>query len=200
MDTIEVVFSVFLGVGLAAAVGFRVFLPLLVLSLAGLYGFIPLNENWEWAGSLTAVIILGVATLVEVFGYYIPWFDNLLDTIALPLAAIAGTAVMMATVSDLGPAVTWALAIIAGGGTAAAIKGGSSALRLTSSATTGGLGNPIVATVETGGSTVMSLLSVFIAPLAFGFALLILFGIFKFIKSFVKMTFQKDNLFIFASF
>mgnify|MGYP000269701144 CR=1 FL=1 len=186
MNTIEVVFSVFLGVGLAAAVGFRVFLPLLVLSIAGFYDFIPLNESWEWAGSLTAVITLGVATLVEIFGYYIPWFDNLLDTIAVPLAAAAGTAVMMATVSDLSPVVTWALAIIAGGGTATVIKGSSSALRLTSSATTGGMANPVVATVETGSSTVMSLLSVFIAPLAFGLVLLILFGIFKFYKKLRK--------------
>lgn len=186
MDNIEVIFSVFLGVGLAAAVGFRVFLPLLVLSLAGFYDFIPLNESWEWAGSLTAVITLSVATLVEVFGYYIPWFDNLLDTIAVPLAAVAGTAVMMATVSDLSPVVTWALAIIAGGGTAAAIKGSASALRLTSSATTGGIANPVVATVETGSSTLMSLLSVFIAPLAFALVLLIFFGIFKFYKKLRK--------------
>jgi len=186
MDTVEIIFSVFLGIGLAAAVGFRVFLPLLVLSLAGFYDYIPLNESWAWAGSLTAVITLGVATLVEIFGYYIPWFDNVLDTIAIPLAAIAGTAVMMATVSELSPVVTWALAIIAGGGTATAIKGNTSAIRLTSSATTGGIGNPIVATVETATSTVMSLLSVFIAPLAFLFVLFIFFGIYKFYKKLRK--------------
>jgi hypothetical protein len=186
MDTVEIIFSVFLGIGLAAAVGFRVFIPLLVLSLAGFYDYIPLNESWAWAGSLTAVITLGVATLVEVFGYYIPWFDNVLDTIAIPLAAIAGTAVMMATVSELSPVVTWALAIIAGGGTATVIKGNTSAIRLTSSATTGGIGNPIVATVETGTSTVMSLLSVFIAPLAFLFVLFIFFGIYKFYKKLRK--------------
>ncbi|GHC63649.1 DUF4126 domain-containing protein [Ulvibacter litoralis] len=186
MDSIEILFSVFLGVGLAAAAGFRVFLPLLVLSLAGFYDVIPLNESWEWAGSLTAVITLGVATLVEIFGYFIPWFDNALDTIAVPLAAVAGTAVMMATVSDLSPLVTWALAIIAGGGTAAAIKGNVSAVRLTSSATTGGLANPVVSTVETGTSTVMSLLSVFIAPLAFVLVLVIFFGIYKFYKKLQK--------------
>ena len=73
MDSVDILFSVFLGIGLAAAVGFRVFLPLLVLSLAGHLDFIPLNENWLWAGSLTAVITLSIATLVEIFGYYIPW-------------------------------------------------------------------------------------------------------------------------------
>ena len=167
MDSIDILFSVFLGIGLATAVGFRVFLPLLVLSLAGYLDFIPLNENWLWAGSLTAVITLSIATIVEIFGYYIPWVDNLLDTIAIPLAAVAGTAVMMATVSDLNPLVTWCLAIIAGGGTAAAIKGNTSAVRLTSSTTTGGIANPVVATAETGTSTLMSLVSIFLAPLAF---------------------------------
>jgi len=186
MESIDIIFSICLGIGLAAAVGFRVFLPLLVLSLAGYYGIVPLNENWIWAGSLTAVITLSVATVVEIFGYYIPWFDNLLDTIAVPLAALAGTAVVMATVSDLSPVVTWALAIIAGGGTAAAIKGGSSALRLTSTATTGGIGNPLVATAETGTSSIMSLLSVFIAPLAFGLVLIILFVVFRFYKKLRK--------------
>ena len=186
MDSVEIFLSICLGVGLAAAVGFRVFLPLLVLSLAGFYDVIPLNDSWAWAGSLTAVITLGVATMVEIFGYYIPWFDNLLDTIAIPLAAVAGTAVMMATVSDLSPVVTWALAIIAGGGTAAAIKGNTSALRLTSTATTGGVANPIVATVETGASTIMSLLSVIIAPLAFVLVLILLYLIYKFYKKLRK--------------
>lgn len=186
MDNVEIILSICLGVGLAAAVGFRVFLPLLVLSLAGYYEYIPLNESWEWAGSLTAVITMGVATLIEIFGYYIPWFDNLLDTIAVPLAAVAGTAVMMATVSDLSPVVTWALAIIAGGGTAAAIKGNASALRLTSTTTTGGLANPVVATLETGTSTLMSLLSVFIAPLALILVLFIFYGIYKFYKKLRK--------------
>ncbi len=188
MDYLEIIISIFLGVGLAAAVGFRVFLPLLILSLAGFYDYIPLNENWEWAGSLTAVITLGVATFVEIFGYYIPWFDNLLDTIAIPLAAVAGTAVMVATVGDMNPVITWALAIIAGGGTAVAIKGNASALRLTSTATTGGIANPVVATVETGTATVMSLASVFIPIVAFVLVIFIFYLIYKFYKKLRKRT------------
>ena len=92
MDSVEIIFSVFLGIGLAAASGFRVFLPLLVLSLASRYNYMPLNESWTWVGSLAAVITLGVATLVEIFGYYIPWFDNLLDTIAKDLLDKKNTA------------------------------------------------------------------------------------------------------------
>jgi hypothetical protein len=186
MDSVEIIFSVFLGIGLAAASGFRVFLPLLALSLAGHYNYIPLNESWTWVGSLAAVVTLGVATLVEIFGYYIPWFDNLLDSIALPLAALAGTTIVLATVGDLNPIVTWALAIIAGGGTAVAIKGNASALRLTSTATTGGLANPIVSSVETGTSMVMSLLSILVAPAAFILVLVLFFGIYRFYKKLRK--------------
>lgn len=186
METFEIILSAFLGLGLAAAVGFRVFLPLLVLSLAGYFDIITLNESWEWAGSITAVITMGVATLFEVFGYYIPWLDNLLDTIALPLATLAGTAVMVATVTDLSPVITWALAIIAGGGTAAAIKGNTSAVRLTSSTTTGGIANPVLTTVETGTSVVMAIVSIFLPILAFVLVVFLIFIIFKFYKKLRK--------------
>ncbi len=186
METFDIIISIFLGIGLAAAVGFRVFLPLLILSLAGYYDIIPLNESWQWVGSLTVVITMGVATLIEIFGYYIPWLDNLLDTIALPLATLAGTAVMVATITDLSPMTTWALAIIAGGGTAAAIKGNTSAARLTSSATTGGIANPVLSTVETGTSIVMAIASIFVPIIAFILVLFLFFVIFRFYKKLRK--------------
>ncbi|HLT52587.1 MAG TPA: DUF4126 domain-containing protein [Flavobacteriaceae bacterium] len=186
MITAETIISIFLGVGLAASVGFRVFLPLFVLSLAAHFELWQLNESWLWVGSLSAVIILGVATLVEVSAYYIPVVDNFLDSIAVPLAAVAGTAVMVSTVADLSPVITWALAIIAGGGTAAAISGTTSAARLTSTATTAGFANPVVATLETGTSLVMSVLSVFLPVLAFILALVILVLLFRFFKKFKK--------------
>lgn len=180
--TTETIISIFLGIGLAASVGFRVFVPLFALSLAAHFNLWELNASWEWIGSLTAVVTLGVATLVEIFGYYIPYIDNLLDSIAIPLATIAGTAVMVSTVADLSPVITWALAIIAGGGTAVAIAGSSGAARLTSTASTGGFANPIVTTIETGTSVVMSIVSLFVPILAFIFVLVILYLIFKVYK------------------
>lgn len=186
METLDIIISIFLGIGLATAVGFRVFLPLLVLSLAGFYDVIPLNESWQWAGSLTAIITMGVATVIEIVGYYIPWLDNLLDTIALPLATLAGTAVMVVTVADLSPVVTWTLAIIAGGGTAAAIKGNAAAARLTSSTTTGGLANPVLTTVETGTSIIMAIVSIFLPIIAFVLVVFLFFIIFRFYKKLGK--------------
>ncbi|MBC2840225.1 DUF4126 domain-containing protein [Robiginitalea sp. SC105] len=159
----ETIISIFLGIGLAASTGFRVFLPLFALSLAAYNGLWDLNDNWEWIGSLAALITLGVATLAELFGYFIPWVDNALDALAVPLAALAGTAVVVSTVTGVDPVITWSLAIIAGGGTATAIKGAAAGSRMASSLSTGGLANPAVAAVETGTATVLSLASI-LAP------------------------------------
>jgi hypothetical protein len=177
--TSETVISIFLGIGLAASVGFRVFLPLFALSLAAYFNVWELNDSWEWIGSLAAVITLGVAMLIEIFAYFIPWVDNILDSMAVPLAAIAGTAVMVSTVAGLDPMVTWALAIIAGGGTATAIKGAGATGRLASTATTGGVANPIISTVETGTAVAVSAASIFAPAIGVILVIIILFIIFR---------------------
>jgi len=180
--TTETVLSIFLGIGLAASVGFRVFLPLFALSLAAYFDVWELNDSWAWIGGATALITLGVATLVEIIAYYIPLIDNALDTLAIPLATIAGTAVMVSTVVDLSPVVTWALAIIAGGGTAAAIKSTTSTTRLGSTLSTAGIANPIVSTVETGTSIVMSIVSIFLPIVAIILVVFVFYFIFKIYK------------------
>ena len=177
--TPDTIISIFLGIGLATSVGFRVFLPLFALSFAAYFGVWELNENWQWIGSTAALITLGVATFVEIFAYFIPWVDNVLDSLAIPLAAIAGTAVMVSTVANLDPVVTWSLAIIAGGGTATAIKGANATGRLASTATTGGIANPLVSTVETGTAVVVSTASILIPPLAAILVIIILVMIFR---------------------
>tara|TARA_R110002111_G_scaffold57012_4_gene96841 strand:+ start:4512 stop:5102 length:591 start_codon:yes stop_codon:yes gene_type:complete len=178
----ETILSIFLGIGLSASVGFRVFLPLFALSLAAYFNIWELNESWLWIGSTTVVITLGIATVVEIVAYYIPVIDNALDAIAIPLATIAGTAVMVSTVADLSPVITWALAIIAGGGTAAAVKSSASASRLGSTVSTAGFGNPIVSTIETGTSIVMSIISIFIPILAIVAVCFIFYIIYKLYK------------------
>ncbi len=182
----ETIFSILIGIGLAASVGFRIFVPLFALSIASHFGVIPLNANWEWVGSSTAMISLGVATLVEIGAYMLPWLDHLLDSIAIPLAAVAGTAVMVSTVADLSPAITWALAIIAGGGTATAVQATTSTARLASSTTTAGIANPIFSTVETGTSVLMSTLSIFFPILAVIIIVLIFLVIYKAFKLFKR--------------
>lgn len=161
MITLEMLMSICLGVGLAASSGFRVFVPLFGLSLASYFGVIPLTEEWSWVGSLSALIILGVASVVESLGYLVPVVDNALDTIAVPLAGVAGTLVMASTLTDFSPAMTWALAIVAGGGAAAAIKTTSAATRAVSTATTAGVANPVFGAAETTAAVGLSALAIF---------------------------------------
>lgn len=175
--TIEMLLSICLGVGLAASAGFRVFIPLFILSLASFFGFIPLSESWLWVASTPALIILGVASVVESISYLVPFVDNALDSLAIPLAGIAGTLVMASTLTDLSPALTWALAIVAGGGAATTIQGATTATRAVSSATTAGVANPVVSVAETGTAIGLSVLSIFAPILAIIAAGLLIIGI-----------------------
>ncbi len=170
----EVLISIILGFSLAAAAGFRVFVPLLILSFSANLGWFEVAESWQWVGSTTALLLLGVATIIEVGAYLIPWVDNILDSVAVPLAGVAGTLLMVATMGDLDPVITWSLAIIAGGGAAAAISGSTSATRLGSTVTTGGIANPVLATTETLAATTISALSI-VSPFIALFLVVILF-------------------------
>lgn len=177
--TFTTILSIALGIGLAASSGFRVFLPLFALSAAAYFGLWPLNENFQWLSSTPALMILGAATVAEIGAYLIPFLDNLLDTLAVPLAGLAGTAVMASTAADLSPAVTWALAVIAGGGAAAAIKGVNATTRAASTATTAGLANPVVSVAETGVAAVMAALSLFLPFLAVAVLFVIVFWLWR---------------------
>lgn len=164
MSETDTLLSIALGVSLAAAAGLRVFLPLLVLSLAAYGGFVPLSAGLEWLGTLPAIVAFGAATALEVLAYYVPGLDNLLDALATPLALAAGTLLSAAVLTDLPPLVKWATAIVAGGGAAGLTQSVTALLRAKSTLATGGLGNPLVATGELGGSLVISLLAL-LAPL-----------------------------------
>jgi hypothetical protein len=164
MSDFDLALSIALGVGLAAATGFRVFLPMLIVSAAAYTGHLPLGENFAWLGTPSALIMLGVAALVEILAYYIPGVDNLLDTLATPAAVVAGTLVTAAVITDLPPMVKWTTAIIAGGGVAGVTQGVTALLRAKSTVLTGGIGNPVIATAELGGSLLLSLLAL-AAPL-----------------------------------
>ena len=177
-NLMETILSICLGIGLSAACGFRVFVPLLVMSVASISGHLTLAHGFEWIGSYPALITFSVATFAEIAGYYIPWVDHLLDTIATPAAIIAGTIITAALVTDVSPFLKWTLAIIAGGGAAGVVQGTTVLARGASAVGTGGFANPLIATAELGGSIVTSILAV-IAPVIVVFLLalfLIIFG------------------------
>lgn len=166
----DMVLSLFIGLGLAAACGFRVFVPLLIMSLASRaeVGHLVLNPHFAWIGSTPALVAFSVATLLEIAGYYIPWVDNLLDTVATPTAIVAGILVTAsAMTTDVSPFLKWTLAVLAGGGTTAVFQGITATARHISSFTTGGLGNPVLATAEAGGSALLAVLAITLPVVAF---------------------------------
>lgn len=173
-DIFPYLLSTFIGIGLAAAAGFRVFLPLFAVSFASYLGWIPMSDNFEWLSGLPTLITTGVATIIEILAYYIPVVDNFLDTLSIPLATIAGSVLFASQFIELGTFPQWALALIAGGGTSATIASGFAGTRAASTATTGGIGNNLVATTETAGAGLMSVLSIFLPVLAFIFAIILI--------------------------
>ena len=162
----ESVLVVLVGIGLAASCGFRVFVPLLVASVATYSGHLQVADGFEWVGTRMAIGAFGLATICEIVAYYVPWLDNLLDSIASPSAVIAGVILSAACFVDVSPFMQWSLAVIAGGGSAAIVQGGSVATRLASTTTTGGLGNFGVSTIETVAGFVISALSILLPLLA----------------------------------
>jgi Domain of unknown function (DUF4126) len=165
MSEVDIVVSIALGVGLAAAVGFRVFLPLLVMSAAAYTGHLTLGDGFAWLATPTALAMLSVAAIVEILAYYVAGVDNLLDAIAAPAALVAGTIAAAAVMTDLPPLVKWTTALIAGGGAAGLTHSATSLVRAKSTMMTGGLGNAVIATGELGGALLVSLLAL-LAPLA----------------------------------
>ena len=165
MAGLDLALAVAMGVGLAAAVGFRVFLPMLVLSIGAYTGHLTLSSGLAWLGTPAALVMLSVAAVIEILAYYIPGVDNALDVIAAPAALIAGTVVSAAVMTDVPPLVRWTTAVIAGGGAAGAVHSLTSLLRAKSTVMTVGLGNHAIATGELAGALIVSLLAL-AAPLA----------------------------------
>jgi len=159
--------SVALGIGLAAASGFRVFVPLLVAGLAAHFGHLPLSNGFQWLASTPALITLGTAAVFEVLAYYIPGVDHALDLVASPATVAAGVVASAAVMADVPPTVMWPVAIIAGGGIAGLTKGSAAVLRAKSGLMTGGLANPVVSTAETLGATGLAIFAVVLPLLCF---------------------------------
>ncbi|MFO0993276.1 MAG: DUF4126 domain-containing protein [Hyphomicrobiales bacterium] len=190
MSELDIALSIALGVGLAAATGFRVFVPLLVMSVAAHSGYLPLGEGFAWLATDSALVMLSIAALLEILAYYIPGVDNLLDTLATPGAVLAGIIVSAAVMSDLPPMVKWTLAIIAGGGAAGITQGATALLRAHSTAFTAGIGNPVIATAELGGSLVVSLVA--LAAPFIALALVVLFCVLA--VRFVRKLASRDTV------
>jgi Domain of unknown function (DUF4126) len=173
---VETLLSVALGLGLAAAAGLRVFVPVFGAGLAAHFAALPLSPSFAWVGTTPALIAFGTATVLEIGAYYVPWLDHALDVVASPAAVVAGVIASAAVITDLPPFVTWIVALIGGGGAAGIMQVLSVGARLKSTATTAGLGNPVVATGESAGAIAITALALLLPVLALVILIAVLAG------------------------
>lgn len=187
----EILTAVAIGIGLSASCGFRVFVPMLVASIAAKMNIFPVNEGFQWLASWPAIISFGTATVAEILAYYIPFIDNLLDTITTPMAIGGGTLLLTSVLPIDNEFLKWATGFLFGGGAAATIQGGTVLTRLASTKLTAGTGNAVVATGEHAASFGTSILSLVI-PLII--AALIVLLIVYFITKYGGKIFRKRTV------
>lgn len=171
--TPESLLSIGVGLALAAAAGFRIFVPLLALSLAARAGWVELSPSFAWLATTPASLALATAMVLEIFAYYVPFFDNFLDTLSAPVAVLAGVVASASLLTDLPPWLQYSIAIVGAGGTAGVVHASTSLLRLKSSAATAGFGNPILATLELAGSVLIAVLALLAPLIALGAVVMI---------------------------
>lgn len=172
-ETYQTLLGLITGLGLAAACGFRVFVPLLVAAVAVRADVLEVGSGFEWIGSTPALIAFGAATALEIAGYYLPGVDHFLDAVASPAAVVAGTVLTAAFVGDVDPWFRWSLAAVAGGGIAGVVQASTVVARGVSGFTTMGIANPLVASAELAGASGTALATI-VAPLvALGFAVVV---------------------------
>lgn len=189
MDT-QILLSICVGIGLSAACGFRVFVPLLALSIGAFTGHLHLAQSFAWVGTKPALVAFAVATVFEIGAYYIPFLDNLLDTIAGPTAALAGILVTASVMADVDPLWRWTMAVIAGGGIATSTQLATTKLRLASSAATGGMGNHILSTIEAVFSSGLSFFAIALPFVAVFLVIIILIACWWMIYAIGKRIFR----------
>jgi hypothetical protein len=189
VDPRELVLSLGVGLGLAAACGFRIFLPLLALGIAARADLVPLAGGFQWLATTPALGAFAAATALEIGAYYVPWLDHLLDVAAGPAAIAAGAVASASVLTDLPPLLQWSVALVGGGTAAGIVQGATSLLRLGTTATTGGLGNPVVATGKWVTAALVAGLAIALPVLALLLLGAIVFGIYRL----ARRAFQKQE-------
>ncbi|MDO9338785.1 MAG: DUF4126 domain-containing protein [Caulobacter sp.] len=176
-----------LGVGLAAATGFRTFLPLLMLGLAARYRLfgVELADAMGWLDSTPALIALGIATAVELAADKIPAVDHALSAVGTVVRPIAGAVAAGAAFSHFDPMVAAIAGLIIGAPTALAFHAAQAGTRVVSSGTTLGLANPFISAAEDVAAvftTLLAFLAPVLVPILLAVMLLGLWGLWRVVR------------------
>ena len=153
-----------LGLGLASATGLRTFLPLLMLALAARFEMfgVRLIDQMDWLVSWPAIAALATAAVAEFAGDKIPAVDHALNAVGYVSRPVAGAIAAGSVFWAVDPAAAAIAGLIVGAPAALAFNAAQTGVRVGSTATTGGLGNPVVSLIE----DVLAFLTVIVAFLA----------------------------------
>lgn len=145
--------------GLSGAAGLNAFVPLLLVGVLSRFGVLGLNEPFDLLGNTWVLVGIGVLGLLDFVGDKIPGVDHALHLLGGVVNTAAGAVLFAAQtgVADVPPALSMALGVIVAGG----VHATRAAVRPVATASTGGLGNPVVSGVEDGTSVLLSVLAVF---------------------------------------
>lgn len=165
-----------LAIGLAASTGLRAWLPLLATSLLARFDVVTLGDSFAFLSSTPAIVLFAVATVLEIAADKIPVLDHGLDvvsTVIRPIAAAVLAGAVMFQIHD--PLWAMVLGLIVGAPTALVPHAVKSGVRVASTATTGGLTNPVVSVAEDTASLTMVVLAVVVPIVAAGLVLVLSF-------------------------
>ncbi len=162
----SIALSIATGLALAAAAGFRAFVPLLTAALAIHFGYVEPAPGFAWLGEPLVLIALAVATVVEIAAYYIPGVDHVLDIISAPVAVAAGILAAAGVMVGLPDWARWLTAISAGGIVTTAGHALNAVGRVKTGLASGGAGNPVYSTGELAGSLLLSAFALMLPFLA----------------------------------
>lgn len=190
----ETLLGLAIGIGLSAAAGFRLVVPFLIMSMASLSGHLSLAPDMAWIGTPPALAAFAIATFLEILVYFVPWVDDIMSAISIPVAVIAGTVITASFVTDMSPFLRWSLAAIAGGTVAGTVEVLTTGLRFASTVTTAGMANSVVSVGELLSSTILSLLSLLTPAMAVAIvAILLIWSIRKAQRIFVKQQQRQQH-------
>ena len=190
---LEFIIPISLGIGLSAATGIRVFLPLFLISLYKYYEGHLFMEYFNWLDSVPVMITLGVATIIEISSYYIPVVDHALDVISAPVSFLAGSITMISTLPDMPSYINAILGLIIGGTTAVGMTSIMGFTRAKVSLTSIGSANFLFSTIEIFLSGILTLLS-FLVPIFIAiFCLILLVFSVRRIRQYMLKNSYKSN-------
>jgi hypothetical protein len=153
--------EIFAAFGLSASAGLNAYLPLLIVAVCAKIGVFRLNPPFDVMTSWWVIGVLAVLLLIEILVDKVPAVDTVNDVINTVIRPAAGAILFAAAanvVTDISPVLSVILGLLVAGGVHAA----KATVRPVLTASTAGVANPVVSTVEDVISGVTALVSILV--------------------------------------